>query len=37
VLDHEGVIRYKDLRDEPLDEVVTRLVQQASRAPRPGK
>jgi len=37
VLDAQGVIRYKDLRDQPLDEAVTRLLQEADLAPKPGR
>jgi RNA polymerase sigma factor (sigma-70 family) len=37
VLDARGVIRYKDLRDQPLDEAVMRLLQDAGSAPRPGR
>ncbi len=37
VLDAHGVIRYKDLHDDPLDEAVTRLLQEAGKATRPGK
>jgi RNA polymerase sigma factor (sigma-70 family) len=37
VLDAQGVIRYKDLRDQPLDEAVLRLLPEAGLAPKPGK
>jgi hypothetical protein len=31
VLDHRGVIRYSDLRGDPLDEAIARLVVEAER------
>jgi thiol-disulfide isomerase/thioredoxin len=37
VLDARGVIRYKELRDEPLDEAVTRLLQEEGPAPPTGR
>jgi RNA polymerase sigma factor (sigma-70 family) len=37
VLDAQGVIRYKDLRGQALDEAVMRLLQEAGSAPRPGR
>jgi thiol-disulfide isomerase/thioredoxin len=37
VLDAQGVIRYTDLRDQPLDEAVTRLLEEAGKGAKSGK
>jgi hypothetical protein len=36
VLDHHGVIRYRDLRGEPLEKAIGKLVMEAERDDRNG-